>query len=282
MSTFGTGSPREDAQSDFQRTRRREALERIAHRLRREPTDVDLVLPYEEVIEALGYTGERYAGLQSIELDTVVGSVGRRAEFSRSFRPRTTKTRERWERIARAQRQGESFPPIDVYRIGEAHFVKDGHHRVSVAKALGHTHIDAYVTEVHTKVGADRRIRLTDLPVKEHERLFRERVPLPAALAAAIDVTDPWNYAVLAEAVEAFGFRLMQECDELMSREEVARRWFAEEYAPVLEVLRDSDMIEKDETDAEAYMRVAAERYRLLRTHSWAPEVWERVSKELS
>ena len=279
MSTFGTGSPREDAQSAFQRARRRQALERIAHRLRREPSDVDVVLPYEEVLQALGYAGERYAGMHSIELDTVVGTVGRKSEFSRSFRPTSTKTRARWERIAQAQRSGESFPPIDVYRIGEAHFVKDGHHRVSVAKALGHTHIDAYVTDVSTKVGADRRIRMSDLPVKEHERLFRDRVPLERAAYEQLRFEEPLRYSELAEAVEAWGFRLMQEADEFFTRDEIARRWYEDEFCPVVEVLKDCEMI-GDRTEAEAYLDVACERWRLLRTHAWSDEVWELLTRE--
>ena len=99
------------------------------------------------------------------------------------------------------------MPPIDVYRIGDLHFVKDGHHRVSVARALGHKDIDAYVTEVLTEVGADARSRLADLPLKSHERLFLERVPLPDDGASAIQLSDEWRYAALAEGVEAWGFR---------------------------------------------------------------------------
>ena len=60
--------------------------------------------------------------------------------------------RERWDRIALAQRRGEALPPITVYRVGGVHFVEDGHHRVSVARALGQTTIEAYVTEIVTEV----------------------------------------------------------------------------------------------------------------------------------
>ena len=77
-------------------------------------------------------------------------------------------------------RRGEALPPIDVYRIGDAHFVRDGHHRVSVARALGIKEIDAHVTEIITRVGASRDLTITDLPRKSHERVFHERVPLPA------------------------------------------------------------------------------------------------------
>ena len=279
MTPLDTGSPREDAASAFQRERRRQTFESLVKRLRREPSDVDIILPYEEVIDALGYAGERFVGLETIELDTIVGTVGRRKEFDRRFRPTTTKTRERWTRIAQASKKGESFPPIDVYRIGEAHFVKDGHHRVSVARALGHSHIEARVTEVRTKVGADRRIRMSDLPVKEHERLFRERVPLERKAYKQLKFRDPMRYSELAEAVEAWGFRLMQEADEFYGRHEVAQRWFNDEFCPVVEVLKESGLL-GERTEAEAYVDVACERWRLLRTHSWSEEVWERLTRE--
>ena len=153
-------------------------MARLAARLRREPSDVNVILPFDEVVEALGRRGERRLGLQTIPLDSIVGTVDRGREFDRSFRPTSGRVRGRWERIATAQRKGQAMPPIDVYRIGELHFVKDGHHRVSVARELGHEVIEAYVTEVVTELGADRAIRLHDLALKSHERLFFERVPL--------------------------------------------------------------------------------------------------------
>src|SRR3984893_5402543 len=149
-----TGSPSADAENDFLRPRRRQMLARLAHWLRREPDDVNLILPFDEVVAALGMKGERSLGLQTIPLDTIVGTVDSRRDFDRRFRPTSARVRERWERLALAQRRGESTPPIDVYRIGELHFVRDGHHRVSVALATGQTMIDAYVTEVRTTLPA--------------------------------------------------------------------------------------------------------------------------------
>ena len=146
-----TGFSSLDAQSDFSRARRRQLLARLAARLRREPNDVSLILPFEEVVSALGKVGERRLGLQSIALDSIVGTVDRAREFDRSFRPTSGRVRKRWERIAKAMRSGEAMPPITVYRIGDMHFVEDGHHRVSVARQLGLDTIDAYVTEIRTK-----------------------------------------------------------------------------------------------------------------------------------
>src|SRR5690606_28857147 len=127
--------------------------------------------------------------LKSLELDSIVGTVNRSKDFDRHFRPTSQRVRLRWERLAAAARRGESFPPISVKRIGTVHFVEDGHHRVSVARALGRTHIDAYVTVVRTRVGADGGIRLGDLPYKSHERLFLERVPLPAEARERVRVS---------------------------------------------------------------------------------------------
>jgi hypothetical protein len=276
-----TGLPRADAQYDFSRARRRRALARLSARLRR-ADDVDHILPFEEVVRALGRVGERRLGEQTIPLDSIVGTVDRSREFDRAFRPTSQRVRERWERINLAQRTGKAMPPIDVYRIGDMHFVKDGHHRVSVARALGHRDINAYVTEVLTQVGANREIRMRDLPLKSHERLFYDRVPLPAEARERIHLSDEWRYAALAEAVEAWGFRVIQARSRPMSRHEVAEAWFREEYEPVVSMLAEAHLIPKGMTDTEAYMRVAALRYLILRTHEWDDAIIDAIRRDLA
>src|SRR5437588_8043456 len=198
-----TGLSGVDAQHDFMRARRRAAIARLVGRLRGEPDDVGVVLPYEEVIQALGFVSERSAGLKVVPLDQIVGSVDRGRDFDRRFRPTSGRSRGRWEQIAAAARRGEAFPPVDLVKVGRLYFVRDGHHRVSVARALGRTDIDAYVTEVVTRLDADQAIKLSDLPLKSLEREFFERVPLPDSAREEIRFGDPWDFAVLAEAVEA-------------------------------------------------------------------------------
>jgi hypothetical protein len=275
-----TGLPSADAQYDFSRARRRRALARLSARLRR-ADDVNHILPFEEVASALGRVGERRLGLELITLDSIIGTVDRSREFDRDFRPTSPRVRERWQRINLAQRRGEAMPPIDVYRIGELHFVKDGHHRVSVARALGHRDINAYVTEVLTQVGADRAIRLRDLPLKSHQRLFFERVPLPDEARQRIHLSDEWRYAALAEAVEAWGFRASQARKQELSRQEVAESWFRDEYEPVVEMLREAQLVPRGVSDTEAYMKVAHLRYLILRTHDWTDEVIDAVRRDL-
>jgi hypothetical protein len=274
-----TGFSGSDAQNDFSRARRARLLADIGRWLRREPDDVGLILPFEEVIEALGRTGQHDLGVQIVPLDAIVGTVDRSVDFDRGFRPTSQRLRSRWERIAAAQRRGESMPPVSLFKVGDLYFVRDGHHRVSVAKSLGRKDIDAYVTEVTTRVKLGTETRLSDLPLKDHERLFRERTPLPAEARKRISVTDPWEYGRLAEAVEAWGFRAMQERGSFMDRAEVARRWFADEYEPVTAMLRDGELVAEDETETDAYMRVAGDRYRVLRTHEWSDEVIDELRR---
>lgn len=274
-----TGFPRADVENDFLRARRRQVLARLAQRLRREPDDVNLILPFNDVVAALGRVGERRLGLQTIRLDRVVGTVDSTRDFDRRFRPTSNRVRERWERLALAQRRGESIPPINVYQVGDLYFVEDGHHRVSIALAMGQKVIDAYVTEIRTAVPAKGIRRRGDLLFKSYEQLFRSRVKLPPEAYAKIRVSDPWSYAELSEAVEAWGFRLMQHEHKFCDRAEVSRRWFAEEYTPVVRILRSADLIGSN-TDAEAYLIIATERYRLIRTHEWSDEVIEELQRQ--
>ncbi len=275
-----TGFPAADAGDDFQRLRRRQVLAQLARRLLREPDDVGVVLPYDEVVAALGVTGEHHVGHRVVALDSIVGSVDRSRDFDRTWRPTSNRARQRWERIATAQRRGDAMPPIEVYRVGELHFVRDGHHRVSVARSLGWRSIEADVIEVTTRLpGAGIRFR-SDLVTKDYERLFMERVPLPAEIRSTLVVDDPWSWCVLAERVEAWGFRLMQAEHRFLERTDVARRWHDDEYVRVVRMLRAGDLIE-DRTEVESYLTIASDRYRLVRTHEWNDEVIERLRLEL-
>jgi hypothetical protein len=218
-----TGFPSQDAQDDFLRVRRRRMFAQLSALLRLEAGDVDVMLSFDEVVDALGRVGERDLGVRSIPIESIVGTLDRRKAFDRSFRPTSSQTRARFERIAEAVRRGVSMPPIDVYRVGDLHFVRDGHHRVAVARAQGLATIDAHVIEVVTRVAVDSSIKLSDLPLKSHERLFHERVPLPPDARARISLSDPITYGTLAEGVEAWGFRVSQRDERFIDRASIPR-----------------------------------------------------------
>jgi len=276
-----TGFPANDAQDDFSRARRRQAIRRLGRRFERGGADIDLILPFDEVVAELGRVAERDLGLQLVELDTVIGTVDRGAGgFDRRFAPTSSRVRVRWERIAEQMRRGGELPPISLFRVGEVHFVRDGHHRVSVARAHGLTQLEAHVVEVSTRVGADRELTLADLPLKGHERLFRERVPLAPGARDRVVLSDPWRYGELAEGAEAWGFRTMQDRAELLTRERAAELWYEEEFVPVVAMLREAELATPEQTDADAYFAVSCARYRLMRTQEWSPAVIERLRAE--
>jgi hypothetical protein len=272
---MSTGQPREDAKIAFDRERRRRVLSRLASRLRFEPDDVSHMLPFEEVVSALGATSRTSIGEQVIPLDSIVGTVDRRrGDFDRSFRP-SPNTRGRWERIAEARKRGEAMPPIDVFKIGDLYFVQDGHHRVSVARAMGDKDINANVVEVRTKLGAGRELRLADLPLKRHER-----VPLPAAARERIQLSDEWRYAQLANLIESWGYRASLERERLLPRAEMALTWFREEYEPRVDMLREAGL-GGGGTETERYLRVVMLRFLLLQRHDWTDDLAERLAGEV-
>lgn len=149
----GTGYDRADAEEDFRAVRRSEARSRWLDRLRGRCGDL-LVLA--DVLGPAGASAHREVALCDVDLDTIVGSAGRAAPFDGRFRPRRQVHRQRWEGLDRAVRTGEGLPPIEVYRVGDRHFVLDGHHRVSVARALGLATVEAVVTTLYPARSAAR------------------------------------------------------------------------------------------------------------------------------
>jgi hypothetical protein len=271
----------QSARSDFGRQRRRHAVSRIAARLKQEPDDVRDMLQFEEVVAALGEQSRTDLGLQVIPLDSIVGTVGRRPrEFDRAFRPTTDRLRDRWQRVATQRESGTGMPPIDVYRIGELHFVEDGHHRVSVARAKGDTTIEAHVREVRTQVPAPKDLLARHLGLKRHERMFHQRVPLPPEQRAQIQLSDEWRYAQLATLIEARGFRQSHATGELLSREDLARSWFEDQYQPIVAILAETGL-GGEGTDTDRYLRFALLRYLLLYTTEWDDNVVERLMEEV-
>ena len=272
-----SGSPRVDAESDFLRARRHQVLSGLAARLRNDAADVVQSMAFDEVVEALGRRAENYLGTKVIPLDAIVGSVDNVRDFDRRFRPTSARSRQRWERLARASRTGEVIPPIDVYQVGDYYFVSDGHHRVSVARSMGVDLIEARVTAVETflaPVGIGAR---ADLELKYWRRLMLQRVPFTGEARAAVAVDNPFDYGVIAETVEAWAARMMHAEGTYMDKQTMAVRWYAEEFAPVLAMIEEAGVRGNDERPAQAYLRVACERYRLIREHEWNAEIMDAV-----
>lgn len=274
-----TGSPRVDAESDFLRVRRQQVLSGLAARVRGATDDVVQSMSFDEVVTALGRRGEHYAGTRVIPLDAIVGSVDKVKDFDRRFRPTSTRSRERWERLALASRKGEEIPPIEVYQVGDYYFVRDGHHRVSVARSLGVKLIEARVTVVDTLLAPVDVEARRDLELKHWRRVMLERVPFTGEARAAVAVDVPALYGEIAENVEAWAARTMHAEGAYMDKATMARRWYEEEYSPVVELIEEAGVRGSTERPTEAYLRIACERYTLIRDHEWSAEIVKQVRK---
>src|SRR5215472_11125932 len=162
---------------------------------------IDL-LRFEEVRNRLLLRDERNLGLQEIPLDKIVGSVGRYRDFTRTFLPRTNAIRSRWQRLDALARGSEGFPPIEVYKVGDAYFVIDGNHRVSVARQLGAKTIEAYVTELPTSVPLEADIQPDDLLIKQGYADFLRQTHLDVIRpGSSVILTEPARYQEVIEHI---------------------------------------------------------------------------------
>jgi hypothetical protein len=99
-----------------------------------------------ETIPSSQVRARRYGGIQAVSLDRICGTLGRSRDFDNRFHPLNDRIRDRWVNIAVARHQNLVLEPVELIQVGDNYFVKDGHHRISVAHALGETVMDAEVT----------------------------------------------------------------------------------------------------------------------------------------
>ena len=143
----------EQVDVDFTRARRRARLRAVVARFRREHAS-NRLLSFDDVRRELVANNRLHRGTRVVEVDQIVGSVGRYDEFDRSFLPARGSMAERWKRIDRAFHRAEDVPPVELYKLGDAYFVMDGHHRVSVARYHDVPTVEAAVVEFHPKLPA--------------------------------------------------------------------------------------------------------------------------------
>src|ERR671912_2422733 len=223
----------EQADKDVSRARRRAFLKRLGAYLRKDPASNQL-LSFDEVRNTLGAVEQAYLGMRVVPVTKIVGSVGRHREFDRAFLPSKPSLGGRWKKIDQAVLRAEELPPVSLYKIGDAYFVQDGNHRVSVARQQGIEMIDAEVVELRSRVPVDSALTARDLlHMLEHRRLL-ERLPFDRVLPEVkIQFSDVSDYRKLATYIEAHGFRLSQLWHRFVSPEEILRDWYEYGYRPI-------------------------------------------------
>src|ERR671920_52663 len=253
------------ADKDFTRARRRAFLRRIGAFLRRDPGS-NRLLSFDEVKSALGAVEQVYLGMRTVPVEKIVGSVGRHRDFDRAFLPSKGDLGTRWKRIDQLMQRAEELPPISLFKIGDAYFVRDGNHRVSVARQIGVEMIDAEVIELRSRVPVDSALTARDLLHKlEHRRLL-ERLPIDRVLPEVeVEFSDVADYRRLATYIEAHGFRVSQLWKRYVSPEEVLRDWYEYGYCPISEMIREEHILDAfpDRTELDLYLWIVYHRERL-------------------
>lgn len=266
---------------DFRRARRQAAMEVVMARLRGRSADL---LSYEEVRDKLKAKTGRAVGLRDIPLDAIVGSVGRYTDFTRSFLPRHDSDEERWARVEMAVTDLGGLPPIEVYKIGDVYFVRDGNHRVSVARQLGATHIQARVTEIDSRVPLTPDVQPDDLIRKAEYTDFLECTQLDKVCPQAdLSMTVPGRYQTLLEHIEVHHYFMGLEQEREIPYKEAVHHWYDEVYLPVVGVIRERAILRDfpKRTEADLYVWLAEHRAELEEELGWEvdPEV---VAADLS
>ncbi len=223
------------AQQDFDEAQRRAFWRSVLAWLRGKPNEL---LPFDAVRRQLPVKGQHYRGLQVVPLERIVGSVGRYRDFDRAFLPRNPALRSRWVRIDAAMRRQEHLPPVELYQIGDVYFVKDGNHRVSVARQRGLQAIDAYVTEVQAALPISPQATLDDLEREAQRLQFLQATGLQR-LAPDLDftLTLVGEYARLREHIETHRWLLGEQRGAEVPWEQAVASWLNTVYRPLREII---------------------------------------------
>ncbi len=138
----------EQVEWDFSRALRKARLRRLVSRLRGKPTARSISPSFEEVQGTLRAYNRVRRGIRVVDLEKIVGSVGRSRDFDHYFMPLRAAAGERWKRVDLAFYRDQVLPPVSLYKLGDAYFVEDGNHRISVARYHGVPDMEADVTEL--------------------------------------------------------------------------------------------------------------------------------------
>ncbi len=245
---------------DYWDARQKASLRELMARLTGTSSEL---LSFEEVRQKLkAQVGARRV-IQEIPLDSIVGSVNRYEDFTRDFLPRANVDADRWARVKLTSYSLEGPPPIEVYQIGQVYFVSDGNHRVSVARQLGASHIQAYVTEVNSRVPIAPQDRPDDIILKAEYVDFLDHTLLDTQRPQAdIRTTVPGKYAELETHIDVHRYYMGLEQQREIAYSEAAAHWYDTVYTPVVEIIRERGLLRDfpGRTEADLYLWLAEHR----------------------
>ncbi|MCJ7735177.1 MAG: universal stress protein [Anaerolineales bacterium] len=259
------------ALDDYRKARRSAAVQELLARLFGNPEDIEL-LSYDEVRQQLQAVEKSAAHLEDIPLNAIGGSVGRYHDFTRKFLPKSSIDERRWARVMATSQGLSGLPPIDVYQIGEVYFVKDGNHRVSVARQMGNTAIQAYVTKVETRVDLPSDITPDELIIKSEQVKFLDITKLDQLKPGSdLTATKPGAYPTLLEHIQIHRYYMGLEMQREIPYQESAAHWYEEVFQPVVNIIRKRGLLRDfpDRTATDLYLWAADQRAGLENEVGW-------------
>lgn len=264
--------------SRFDHARRQALVRDILAQLFNRPVNL---LPFDEVRETLRLKSVVDRGVREVPLDRIVGTVGREREFTRAFLPRQESLRERWEDVSDLAEGQRGFPPVELYQVGEAYFVVDGHHRVSVARSFNAPTIEARVREYPTLVPLDPQSSIEDVFLKRGLADFLETTGLSPELPDEYRVTEPDGYQRLLDHIAVHRHFRGTESKRFVPVGEAALSWRDSVYRPMIATIGQSRVIEDfpDRTCTDLYLFLMEHRHYLRERYSESATRPARVVK---
>ncbi len=242
------------AQDDFERAYRRGFWRKLSSWFTGERNEL---LPFDAVRERIPIQGQHYLGLRQVPIEKIVGSLGRYRDFDRAFLPRQARTRSRWVSIDSAHYEEVPLPPVELYKMGDIYFVRDGNHRVSVARERGQAFVDAYVIEIEVPVPLTPDIEIGDLDLKAEYARFLEASRLDKIRPEAeIELTLQGEYERLLEHISVHRWYLGEEKGGEVPYPEAVASWYDNVYAPMVALIHEHNLLENfpDRTEADLYL----------------------------
>jgi nucleotide-binding universal stress UspA family protein len=259
------------ALDDYRKARRKAAIDELLARISGAPQESSL-LSYEEVRQQLQAVEKSPQRLKDIPLDAVVGSVGRYHDFTRKYLPKASIDEKRWARVMASSQDLTGLPPIEVYQIGEVYFVKDGNHRVSVARQMGNETIQAYVTEVDTKVTLSPDVTPDELIIKSELVKFLEQTQLDYLRPGAdLTATIPGAYPRLLEHIAVHRYFMGLEEQREIPFKEAAVHWYDVIFLPIVNIIQKRGLLDDfpERTETDLYLWATEHRAALEQQLGW-------------
>lgn len=260
------------ALEDFRQARAKARLQHLWAAVTGESLDL---LRYDEITNKMHALGLSSKGIKDIPVDAIVGSVNRYQDFDRNFLPLRDNDEERWAKVKAVMTAPGSMglPPIRVYKIGDIYFVLDGNHRVSIARQMGVDSIEAYVTEIQTRVPLSPDDSPEDIILKAEYSDFLEATQIDKILPDVdFQLTFPGQYPLLEEHIRVHRHYLGLEQQREIPWDEALQSWYYNVYQPVVENIREQNFLVEfpDKTETDLYLWVLDHQTYLEEQFGWS------------